>query len=211
SPEVRGKRNLATHLPRTPGVYMFRGPNDEVLYVGMASNLRRRVLQYFSGSERRSRMREMVSLARRVDHVECAHSLEAHVRELRLLTAHRPEYNRRSRNPGKQWWIALTDEPFPRLSVVRRPREQSLGPFSSRTKAHEAAQTLAGAVGLRTCTQRIPAADANGSPCVLAELGRCGAPCAGQESRSEYAAHVAVARGLFDGSNDNALLLASRR
>src|SRR5699024_4634340 len=194
SPQVRRKRTLAAHLPDTAGVYLFRGPNEEVLYVGTASNLRRRVRQYFSASEQRGRMREMVQLSQRVDHVECAHSLEAHVRELRLLAAHRPAYNRRSRNPGKEWWIVLTDEPFPRLSVVRKPREQSLGPFASRTRAHEAAQALAGAVGLRTCTQRIPARGAHGSPCVLAELGQCGAPCAGHEAQPEYAAHATAAR-----------------
>jgi len=211
SPQVRRKRTLAAHLPDTAGVYLFRGPNEEVLYVGTASNLRRRVRQYFSASEQRGRMREMVQLSQRVDHVECAHSLEAHVRELRLLAAHRPAYNRRSRNPGKEWWIVLTDEPFPRLSVVRKPREQSLGPFASRTRAHEAAQALAGAVGLRTCTQRIPARGAHGSPCVLAELGQCGAPCAGHEAQPEYAAHATAARDLFEGYRDTALRLANRR
>ena len=115
----RGKRVLATALPRRPGVYLFRGPADEVLYVGTASDLRRRVLQYFTGADPRARMKEMVALAQRVDHVECAHPLEAGVRELRLLAAHAPPYNRRSRFPHRWWWVVLTDEPFPRLSVVR--------------------------------------------------------------------------------------------
>lgn len=211
SPEIRRKRDLATHLPETPGVYLFRGPNNEVLYVGTASNLRRRVRQYFSGSERRGRMREMVNLAQCVDHVECAHALEAHVRELRLLAAHKPPYNRRSRNPGKEWWIVLTDEPFPRLSVVRRPREHALGPFPSRSQGHDAAEALAGALRLRTCTQRIPARGGNASPCVLAELGRCGAPCAGRESQPDYAQHVTTARELFDGTSDTALRFAAQR
>src|SRR5699024_11923168 len=117
----------------------------------------------------------------------------------------------RSRNPGKEWWIVLTDEPFPRLSVVRKPREQSLSPFASRTRAHEAAQALAGAVGLRTCTQRIPARGAHGSPCVLAALGQCGAPCAGHEAQPEYAAHATAARDLFEGYRDTALRPANRR
>ena len=211
SPKVRRKRNLAAHLPEAPGVYLFRGPNDEVLYIGTASNLRRRVRQYFSGAERRGRMREMVSMAQRVDHVACAHALEAQVRELRLLASHRPAYNRRSTNPDKSWWVVLTDEPFPRLSVVRTPRERALGPFRSRARADEAAQALAGAVGLRTCTQRIPAKNPSGSPCVLAELGRCGAPCAGHESVPDYARHVDTARELFDAGSDAALRMARQR
>lgn len=205
TPAQRRKRGLAAHLPERPGVYLFRGPNDEVLYVGTASNLRRRVRQYFTGSENRGRIREMVALAERVDAVECAHALEAQVRELRLLAAHRPAYNRRSKNPRKQWWVVLTDEAFPRLSVVRRPRDGALGPFSSRDRAKGAADTLAGAARLRTCTLRIPATGGATAPCVLAELGRCGAPCAGRQTVEEYAPSLRIVTGLVDGTADTAL------
>ena len=89
-PAQRRKRVLAAGLPRRPGVYLFHGPADEVLYIGTAINLRRRVSQYFNGSDQRTRMKEMVALATRVEHVECAHALEAGVRELRLLERPRP-------------------------------------------------------------------------------------------------------------------------
>ncbi|HEV8561906.1 MAG TPA: DEDD exonuclease domain-containing protein [Actinophytocola sp.] len=185
TPEQRRKRSLAEGLPSAPGVYLFRGPGDEVLYVGTASDLRRRVRQYFTASETRRRLREMVQLAVRVDSVGCAHPLEAEVRELRLLAAHKPMYNRRSKNPRSAWWITLTDEAFPRLSVVRVPRDGALGPFRSPKLAGEAALALQDATGIRPCTQRIPVR-AHGKPCALAELGRCGAPCAGRQSVAEY-------------------------
>ncbi|MFD1051328.1 GIY-YIG nuclease family protein, partial [Kibdelosporangium lantanae] len=63
TPQQRRKRTLAADLPNAPGVYMFRGPKEEVLYVGTASDLRRRVRQYFTASETRRRLREMVALA----------------------------------------------------------------------------------------------------------------------------------------------------
>ncbi len=201
TPAQRRKRDLARDLPERPGVYLFRGPSDEVLYVGTASNLRRRVRQYFTSSDSRGRIREMVALADRVDTVECAHSLEAAVRELRLLAAHRPAYNRRSRNPGKVWWVVLTDEPFPRLSVVRHPREGALGPFTSRARAKTTADTLAAIAMLRICTARIPASGASGSPCVLAELGSCGAPCAGAQTVEEYQPSVRLVSGLVEGTD----------
>ncbi len=119
TPAQRRKRGLAAGLPHRPGVYLFRGPSDEVLYIGTSTNLRRRVAQYFNGSERRRRIAEMVALAVRVDHVECAHPLEAGVRELRLLAAHAPPYNRRSRFPHRWWWVVLTDEAFPREAPTR--------------------------------------------------------------------------------------------
>ncbi|MGZ8801380.1 MAG: DEDD exonuclease domain-containing protein, partial [Mycobacterium sp.] len=139
TPAQRSKRHLASSLPRSPGVYLFRGPSGEVLYVGTAVDLRRRVAQYFNGADPRTRMKEMASLATAVDHVECAHELEAGVRELRLLAAHAPPYNRRSKFPQRWWWVTLTDEAFPRLSAVRTPRSDSaVGPFRSRADALDA-------------------------------------------------------------------------
>src|SRR6202030_369666 len=115
----------------------------EVLYVGTAVDLRRRVGQYFNGADPRTRIKEMASLATAVDHVECAHELEAGVRELRLLAAHAPPYNRRSKFPHRWWWVVLTEEAFPRFSAVRAPRsggavrpyDSAVGPFRSRADA----------------------------------------------------------------------------
>ncbi|GLZ39185.1 DEDD exonuclease domain-containing protein [Actinokineospora sp. NBRC 105648] len=203
-PEVtaaqRRKRTLAEDVPNEPGVYLFRGPSDEVLYVGTASDLRRRVRQYFTASETRRRLREMVALAVRVDTITCAHPLEAEVRELRLLSAHKPAYNRRSKNPRNAWWVVLTDEPFPRLSLVRRPRESALGPFRSRGHAEEAMLALQEATGIRPCTLRIPAqATGDTRPCALAELDRCGAPCAGRQTVEEYRPAVRAVDSLVAG------------
>ncbi|MCK2240123.1 MULTISPECIES: DEDD exonuclease domain-containing protein [unclassified Crossiella] len=205
-PEVtaaqRGKRGLASGLPERPGVYLFRGPSEEVLYVGTATNLRRRVGQYFTAGETRARVRDMVAFAVRVDHVECAHPLEAAVRELRLLAAHRPRYNRRSTQPHRAWWITLTDEPFPRLSVVTTPREGALGPFTSRGTATLAVEAIHEAIPLRQCNQRIPARNPQGRPCILAELDRCAAPCAGHQSPEDYAPAVHAMRALVAGHDD---------
>ncbi|RAS63114.1 DNA polymerase-3 subunit epsilon [Lentzea atacamensis] len=205
TPEQRRKRSLAAHLPSKPGVYLFRGPKEEVLYVGTASDLRRRVRQYFTASEGRRRLREMVALAVRVDAVECAHPLEAEVRELRLLRAHRPAYNRRSKNPHHAWWLVLTDEPFPRLSLVRNPRDGALGPFRTRQAAESVASALLDAVPLRSCTIKIPASNQRASPCALAELGRCQAPCAGRQSVEEYSPAVTAVRDLVVGRSADPL------
>jgi DNA polymerase III subunit epsilon len=201
TPQQRRKRELAAHLPHEPGVYLFRGPNEEVLYVGTASDLRKRVRQYFTASEGRRRLREMVALAVRVDSVSCAHSLEAEVRELRLLAAHKPAYNRRSKNPQNAWWLTLTDEAYPRLSMVREARTGALGPFRSRRAAETAADAVLEALPLRACTQRIPAKSPRGTPCALHELGRCAAPCAGKQTVVEYSPAVDALRELIAGQD----------
>ena len=192
----RHKRHLADGLPAAPGVYLFRDAGGKVLYVGTSSNLRTRVRQYFHASEQRTRMAEMVGLAERVDHVRCAHALEAQVRELRLIAEHRPRYNTRSKFPEKVSWLKLTDEPFPRLSTTREVRDDGatyLGPFSSSRAREEAATALHEALPLRQCTGRLPLRPSR-SACVLAEIGRCGAPCDGSQTVAAYAEVVAAAR-----------------
>lgn len=206
TPRQRAKRFLAADLPAVPGVYLFRGPSDQVLYVGTAVNLRRRVRTYFTGSETRPRMREMVALATRIDHVPCAHGLEAGVRELRLLVAHTPPYNRRSKFPQRAWWITLTDEPFPRFAVTRTPTRDALGPFGSRATASEVAASVAEYCGLRTCTTRIPRDGRHGADCPPAAVGGCPAGHSGTlTAASEYAPAVQAVRDLFDGRSDHPL------
>jgi DNA polymerase-3 subunit epsilon len=193
-PQRRRKRHLAAHVPSGPGVYVFRGPRDEPLYVGTSTDLRTRVRSYFSAGEQRSRMTEMIRLAERVEALPCAHDLEAAVRELRLIAEHKPRYNRRSRFPERALWVRLTDEPFPRLSVVRRVRPGAgvfLGPFPDRRAADAAMAAVHESLPLRQCTARLTLA-ASGSACALADMGRCGAPCTGAQSREEYASVAGV-------------------
>ncbi|MGZ4513014.1 MAG: DEDD exonuclease domain-containing protein, partial [Mycobacterium sp.] len=207
TPAQRRKRVLAEGLPRRPGVYLFRGPSGEVLYVGTAVDLRRRVGQYFTGADPRGRMKEMVNLATAVDHVECAHALEAGVRELRLLAAHAPPYNRRSRFPHRWWWVALTDEAFPRLAVVRAPRhDRAVGPFRSRADAADTAALLARFTGLRTCTARLGRSVLHGPACAEAEVSPC--PAARDITATQYAAAVARVAALIDGMENAALSAA---
>ncbi len=232
SPAQRRKRHLADALPRSPGVYLFRGPSDEVLYVGTAVDLHRRVRTYFTGSEKRARMKEMVALSVRIDHVACAHGLEAEVRELRLIAAHEPPYNRASKQPSRSWWVDLSDEPFPRAVVRRRCGPDALGPFRSRGAAAEAAAALADACGLRTCTHRIPAAGVHSADCsTLGAVGGCpavrdddghaglretvgtgqdGSPRRG-EDRSAYAHRPERVRRLVRGVDDSPLESLRRR
>lgn len=198
--DVRRKRTLADGLPDSPGVYLFRGPHDEVLYVGTSTtSLRTRVRSYFTSAEKRPRMVEMVRVAERVDHVPCATPLEARVRELRLIAAHSPRYNRRSRFPERMPWVRLTCEPYPRLSVVREVRDEPdaawIGPFTSTGAAQLAVEALHEAFPVRQCTKHLPLRPAPGaSVCVLGEIGRCGAPCVGGIEREAYGEVVAAVR-----------------
>jgi DNA polymerase-3 subunit epsilon len=213
TPQQRRKRHLADALPTDPGVYLFRDARDRVLYVGKSVNLRSRVRQYFTASEMRSRMAEMVGIAERVDPVVCATALEAEVRELRLIAEHRPRYNRRSKFPERAVWVKLTVEAFPRLSLVRKVLDDGatyLGPFGSTRTAEAAVAAVHEALPLRQCTARLSVRRLSPA-CVLAEMGRCGAPCQGKEDVDAYAVHVAAFRDAVAGDPSRLVDVLTRR
>lgn len=188
----RRKRHLAEGLPHSPGVYLFRDEQSRVLYVGTSKDLRTRVRSYFTASETRSRMGEMVNLASTVTGIECDTPLEAEVRELRLIAEHKPRYNRRSRHPEKMHFLKLTREAWPRLSMVTRVLDDDadyLGPFGSKKTAEKSLAALHDTFPVRQCSDRFGPQPSR-SACVLAELGRCLAPCDGSVDATTYAAVV---------------------
>jgi DNA polymerase-3 subunit epsilon len=194
SPAQRRKKHLAEGLPDKPGVYIFRGHKDRPLYIGTSSSIATRVRSYFTAAEKRARIDEMINAAERVEAIPCAHSLEAEVRELRLIAAHKPPYNRRSKFPERVVWLKLTAEAYPRLSVVRELQGDGaayLGPFGSRRFAELAAAGLYDALPLRQCTHKLSLRTQTPA-CALAELGRCPAPCEHRISAADYEAAAAA-------------------
>jgi DNA polymerase III subunit epsilon len=198
---TRRRRTLADGLPQGPGVYMFHDDKGRVLYVGTSVNIRTRVRTYFTAAEKRSRMGEMIARAAGVTPVPCSTSLEGKVREVRLIAQHAPPYNRRSRNPERAGWVKVTVEPYPRLSIVRQVLTDGatyLGPFTSRAQADLAVAALHEAFPIRRCTSRLPRQPSpSASACLLADLGRCPAPCVGGADEDDYAQIVDDVRAAF--------------
>lgn len=160
NPVQRAKRTLAEGLPHAPGVYVFRDPQGQPLYIGTSSDIARRVRTYFTASETRRRMTEMVRIAQRVDAITCMTRLEAQVREIRLIAQHQPRYNRRGRRPGSHAWLRVQTTTGLEVRIVQRiapsilddlggPEESTrhLGPWSSKTAAEPARQALVWVLG----------------------------------------------------------------
>lgn len=178
---------LVQGAPNAAGVYRFVSASGDILYVGKATDLRQRLRSYFGQDDRRM-TEQLVRETARVDWTVTTTVLEAEIHELRQIQRLRPQFNRRSIRPTAARWLALTDEPFPRLAIVGAPRADhrwSFGPFSSRQDAEAVRDALRDYVGLRDCTTRLRAAQDHAS-CVLHDLGRCGAVCDGSESRQAY-------------------------
>ncbi len=198
------KLTMTSQLPRTPGVYLFCGHRDEVLYVGKATNLRQRVRSYF-GREDRRRIGPMLREMQRVRHVELPDPLTAEVIETRLIARLLPRYNRAGTRCDKYCYVRLdTDSAWPRLSIVKEPSASGrhLGPLPSRKAAALVVEAMQSVLPLRRCSTRLGVnfvAPDDAAPCSAAQLGVAMCPCAGAADRATYDAAVAAAASAFDG------------
>ncbi len=198
------KLKLTASLPRSPGVYMFRGHGDSVLYVGKATNLRQRVRSYF-GSDDRRKIGPMLRETQAITHVELPDPLTAEIVETRLIGRLLPRYNRRGTRAAKYCYVKLdTDTPWPRLSIVKNPAKHGvhLGPLPSRTMATLVVEALQTALPLRRCTQRLGrnyVAPDDAPICSAAQLGVAHCPCSGTADPADYAASVALAVRAMEG------------
>jgi DNA polymerase-3 subunit epsilon len=199
------KLKLTSNLPRSPGVYLFCGHRDEVIYVGKAGNLRQRVRSYF-GREDRRRIGPMLREAQSVRHHCLPDVLSAEVIEARLIARLLPRYNRVGTRADRYCYVRLDiDSPWPRLSIVRDPAATGvhLGPLPSRPMATLVVDALQAALPLRRCSVRLgrhhqPTLDA--TPCLAAQLGVAACPCAGLADPRPYADAVHTAADAMTGN-----------
>lgn len=216
SRQRRAKRTWARDLPEGPGVYYFQadypGQGSQILYVGRSTNIRRRVGSYFTSSESRPRMDEMVRIATGVRAIECATDLEAEVRELRMIAAHSPRYNRRSKHQQHLHWLRLTHDAWPRLSIVGTVGEDQdsyLGPFTSKARAEQVCALLWECYPIRQCAQRLGLA--SNATCTAGQIGRCLGPCADPPERAGYLAAVEEVRQALTSTIHPTLAIAGAR
>ena len=171
-------------LPDSPGVYLFYGADGELLYVGKARSIRKRVASHFSGGNAR-----MTSLVDRIDTLVTATEAEALLAEQSFIKRHRPHFNIRLRDDKSYPYVAVSmDEDYPRVYFTREKHRSGrvyFGPFSSAKRVRETLDLLGKLFQFRTCEGAEPGRR-SGSPCLDYYIKRCGAPCVGHVSREEY-------------------------
>ncbi len=183
-------RERARTLPDEPGVYVFRGEDGEVLYVGKAKGLKRRVGSYARpdrGLERRTA--ELVLRVAEIDVTLTASETEALLLEQNLIRQHRPPFNVRLRDDKSYPMIVVTEgEAFPRVMFTRRgsrAKGRLFGPYPSARKVRETLDVLNRVFPYRPCEGPTPGRR-SGSPCLDLHIGRCLAPCVGRVSEQDY-------------------------
>ena len=180
---------LRRGLPDGPGVYFFKdGSGGEVLYVGKARSIRKRVASHFSNPVTRGDV-EMVALAQDIEVLLLASDAEALLAENRLIKRHQPRFNIRLRDDKSYPYVAISmDEDFPRVYFTReRHRRNRLyfGPYSNAKRTRATLDVLGKVFQVRSCQGAEPGRR-TGSPCLDFHIDRCGAPCVGYVTKEEY-------------------------
>ncbi len=191
------------HLPDLPGVYQYRNEQGDILYIGKAKSLKKRVRSYFQPSaDHNLRIRLMVSLAYDLSIIITNTESEALILEAQLIKAHQPRYNIALKDDKSYPYFKLTtDEMYPRLLLAREKlvkQTEYYGPYTSVRDARQVLQLINKFFLLRTSRM-----DLNGTktyrPCLNFQLKRCLAPCRGTVSVAQYAEEIQQVRLFLQG------------
>ncbi|HSF19996.1 MAG TPA: excinuclease ABC subunit UvrC [Vicinamibacteria bacterium] len=200
-------RTKLEDLPKSSGVYLFKGTGGEILYVGKARSLRSRVRSYFQNARVDSpRLDRLVERIEDVEVVVTDTEREALVLENSLIKTHKPRFNVLLRDDKNHPYLKLTlNETYPRLYVVRQPANDGdcySGPYVPASLARKTANLVHRLFGVRNCTEKLDGKRAR--PCLQYQIKRCVAPCVDTIiSLDDYHRAVDDARLFLEGKNDD--------
>lgn len=203
-----------TKLPTDPGIYRMLDEEGQVLYVGKASNLKKRVSSYFNNQNAGLKTRSLVSQIKSIDLSVTRSETEALLLESNLIKSLRPKYNVLLRDDKSYPYIHLTNHPnFPRLEIYRSKKKplsgNFFGPYPSTTAVKETLITIQKVFKMRNC--RDSYFNARTRPCLQYQINRCTAPCVDYISPDEYQQSVRDAIRFLQGKSQLILdELASR-
>ena len=186
-------------LPENPGCYLFKDAADNIIYVGKAKNLKKRVHSYFQRRERDPKTEVLVEKAYSVDFIVTDSELEALILENTLIKRHQPRYNIDLKDAKSYAYIHITDEEFPRIGIARRSDGSGsfFGPFVTAKERDYILSVVKKTFKLRSC-RRLPK-----RACLRYHIGSCSAPCIGKISSEEYRKQAARAQSHLRGNTSD--------
>jgi len=195
-----------SHLPTSPGVYIFKDDGDRVIYVGKAKNIRSRVANYFTkGGDGRPKIAELRERVSQIDFIATRSETEALVLEANLIKRHRPRFNASLKDDKSYPYIVVTmGDEYPRVFATRSlhdSRHRYFGPFPSAGSVHSTLDVLNKTFPFRKCRGPEPGRR-SGVPCLNYHIGRSAAPCIGAVTKEEYDGIIADVVSFLEGRVD---------
>jgi excinuclease ABC subunit C len=187
---------IISAVPQNPGVYLFKNGRDEIIYIGKAKNLQKRVGSYFTKKHLIARTQLLVSHIKDVDHIIVDNEVEALLLENKLIKKHKPKYNVLLKDSKTYGYIAITDEDFPKIISTRKVAKTGkyFGPYVGGVSRREVIELCVKLFQLRTC-KNLPK-----RACLNYHIGLCTAPCIAKADKEQYALQVADACEFLKGN-----------
>ncbi len=192
-------------LPLTPGIYLMKNKDDQIIYVGKSKCLQKRVRSYFYSSEKKSRkLEKLIETVESIEHITTGSELSALLLESKKIKEHLPVFNKMIRDYKAYPFLKISKEAFPRLYVTREIRSDGAtyyGPFKSSSELKHTIERLQKAFKLRPCKHKInPKKPESLKLCMYYELGDCPGVCGGKMSQAEYLDYVEKAKAFLSGN-----------
>lgn len=187
-------------LPSLPGCYIYYNNQGEVIYVGKAKILKRRVMSYFNRKHESVKVNVLVSQIERLEYIITNTEVEALILESHLIKKYKPKYNILLKDDKKYPYFLITDEDFPRITIVRKKnmnpeKGKYYGPYTDIRAMHATLDFLKKIFPLKQC--RTP--KFKDRPCLYYHIGRCMAPCQNKVTPEEYKGIVKQAELFLSG------------
>ena len=174
-------------MPEQPGCYLYYDATGEIIYVGKAKNLKRRVYSYFHKQHESPKTNILVSQIEKLEYIITDSEVEALILESHLIKKHKPKYNILLKDDKKYPYFLITDEDFPRIQVVRKKnlnpdKGRFYGPYTDVGAMYATLEFLKKIFPLKQCkTPKF-----SNRPCLYYHIGKCLAPCQGKVTPEEY-------------------------
>jgi excinuclease ABC subunit C len=198
-------------LPHQPGVYQYFDADGQLIYVGKAKDIKKRVSSYFTKQHDYGKTRVLVKNIASIKHIVVATETDALLLENNLIKKHQPKYNVMLKDDKSYPWICIKNERFPRVFPTRRiikDGSEYFGPYTSMKTVRTLLDLVKGLYQLRTCNYDLRQEKVEAGKyklCLEYHLGNCKGPCEGLETEASYHANIDAIRAILKGNFKDSL------